>query len=61
MWLSEVWMRTKIAFLFRFNLDIADFHRALEQLTTIELVFQKNVPYGLGSYVTREKALYGFG
>ena len=53
MWLSEVWMRTKTAFLFRFNLDIADFHRALEELTTTALVFQKNVSCGLGSYVTR--------
>jgi len=27
--------------------------RALERLTTTAVVFQKNVPYGLGSYVTR--------
>jgi len=54
-WLREVWRRTKTTFLFRFNLDIADFHRALERLTTTAVVFQKNVPYDLGSYVTRGK------
>jgi len=53
--LREVWRRMKTSFLFRFNLDISDFHRALERLTTTVVVFQKNVPYGLGSYVTRDR------